>query len=308
MHPSGHELDLASSRKEGYSIMIFDIFSEMNNPDYSFPFNILKDTFDGDYPEHMHDSIEMSFVIDGEATHVIGKNSKKVKKGDVIIILCPINHRFLDMKNFTRYSLRFDLEKLISLSDDIKRFPGFHSLFFIEPAYLYDNNYIGGFTLSEDQYKNSLSIMDTMYDAFNLKHDGYKTIIKTHLVALMTYISHCYNPAMEAVPDKLYRISESVSYIEKNYSEKITVNELASIAHLSERQYNRIFKSIYGITPNVYLIKARLNKSCRLLENQDMTIQYISRICGFYDNTYYIKQFKRYFSITPGEYRKNQAK
>jgi len=41
---------------------------------------IIKDTFDGDYPEHQHDSIEMSFVTDGEATHVIGRNIKKIKK------------------------------------------------------------------------------------------------------------------------------------------------------------------------------------------------------------------------------------
>ena len=288
--------------------MVFDIFSYVDNPDLSFPFNIIKDTFNGNYPEHQHDSIEMSFVIDGEATHIIGKKIKKVGIGDIIIILYPVSHSFIDMENFTRYSLRFDLEKLVLLNEDIKRFPGFHSLFFIEPAYIQEKNYMGGFKLNEEQFKYCVSIMDIMYDAFNSRCNGYKTIIKTHLVALMTYISHCYVPTPGPIPNKLYKISETVSYIEKNYSKKITVKELAAIACLSERQYSRIFKDIYGIAPNAHLMKVRLNKSCRFLEEQDLTIHYISTVCGFFDEAYFNKQFKRYFKITPGEYRKNLSR
>ncbi|MCL1859712.1 MAG: AraC family transcriptional regulator [Oscillospiraceae bacterium] len=288
--------------------MIYDIFSGVENPDFSFPFNIVKGTLNGECPEHQHDSIEMTFVIDGKATHIIGENIKKIGRGEVIIILSPASHRRINMQDYTRYTLRFDLEKLILLNDEIKRFPGFHSIFFIEPVYFQEKNYSNGFTLNEDQLEYSINMLDIMYDAFNLRYTGYKTIIKTHLAALMTYISHCYNPVLEPVSNKLYKISETVSYIEKNYSKKITVKELSAIACLSERQYNRVFTGIYGISPNVYLMKTRLNKSCRFLEEQDLTIHYISTVCGFFDDAYFIKQFKRYFNMTPGEYRKNLVK
>lgn len=284
---------------------MYDLFSHIENPDYSFPFNIVKGVLNGDCLEHQHDSIEMTFVIDGEATHVVGKNIKKIERGEVIIILSPTSHSRINMKNYTRYTLRFDLGKLILLNDEIKCFPGFHSLFFIEPNYLHEKNHTGGFALNEEQLKYAVNMLDIMYVAFISRYNGYKTIIKTHLAALMTYISHCYNPSFEPIPNKLYKVSETVSYIENNYSKKITIKELASIACLSERQYNRIFTSIYGISPNTHLVKVRLNKSCRFLENQDLTINYISSVCGFFDESHFVKQFKKHFTITPGEYRKN---
>jgi len=284
--------------------MAYDIFSYVDNPDFSFPFNIIKDTLNGDYPEHQHDSIEMSFVLDGEATHIVGRNVKKVGRGEVIIILYPLSHARVDMRNYTRYTLRFDLEKLILLDDELKHYPGFHSLFFIEPTYLYDKNYMGGFTLSEEQLEYSINMLNIMYDAFNSRYNGYKTLIKTHLVALMTYISYCYIPALESLPNKLYKISETVSHIERNYSKKISVKELAAIAYLSERQYNRIFTSIYGISPSVHLMKVRLNKACRFLADKDLPTRYISDVCGFFDVSHFTKQFKQHFHMTPGEYRK----
>lgn len=288
--------------------MIYDIFTYVENPDFSFPFNIVKGILNGDCPEHQHDSIEMTFVIDGEATHIVGNNIKKIGRGDFFVIINPTSHRRINMKDYTRYTLRFDLEKLLLLNDEIKRYPGFHSLFFVEPNYMQEKNYRGGFKMNDEQLKYSVTMLDIMYDAFNARYNGYKTVIKTHLIALMTYISYCYIPTLEPTSNKLYKISETVSYIEKNYQKKMTVSELASIAYLSERQYNRIFKSIYGISPNVYLIKVRLNKSCRFLEDPDLTIRYISNICGFFDDAYFIKQFKQHFNISPGEYRKNLIK
>ena len=272
----------------------------------SFPFHIVKETLDGDIPEHQHIySVEMSFVIHGEALHKVGKNSRKIERGEVIIILKPTSHSRIHMKNHLRYTIQFDLEKSLLLNNEINHFPGFHSLFFIEPTYLQEKFYTSGFTLNEEQLNYSITMFDIMYEAYNLKYNGYKTIIKTHLSALLAYISLCYNPTPESIPSKLYKIAETASYIEMNYAKKINIKELASIACLSERQYNRIFKSVYGMSPNVYLIQVRLYKSCRFLEDPYLTIRYISNICGFFDDAYFIKQFKRHFNMTPGEYRKN---
>ena len=114
--------------------MLHDISDYPVDYDSSFPFHITKETFDGEYPEHQHVyPVEISFVIHGEAIHRVGKNSRKVERGEVIIILNPTSHSRIHMKNHIHYSIQFDLEKSVLLNDDIKQFPDFHSLFLSSP-------------------------------------------------------------------------------------------------------------------------------------------------------------------------------
>jgi len=284
--------------------MILNIFSDSKGPDVTFPFHIYKGVSNGDYLEHQHNFTEVVFVIGGEAVHKVGKTTKKLGKGDVFVITNPVSHQHVNMKNFTHYDIQFDLQKLTLLDDEIKQYSGFHSLFYIEPNCLLTKEYNGGLVLNDEQLNYATAMLDIMCDAYNSKHSGYKIIIRTHLIALMVYISHCHSPMNETISNHTYKISETLAFIENNCEKKILVKELAAIACLSERQYNRVFTNTYGISPVDYIIKTRLNKACRLLENQELSIHNISIQCGFFDSAYFNKQFKIYFNMTPSEYRK----
>ncbi len=64
------------------------------------------------------------------------------------------------------------------------------------------------------------------------------------------------------------------------------------------------FRTETGKTPGSYIQHVRLSQASRLLSNTDLTIQNISTMAGIPDANYFIKLFKREYSMTPNQYRK----
>ena len=104
--------------------------------------------------------------------------------------------------------------------------------------------------------------------------------------------------------EKQNEIKSMLSFIHRNYSEKITLAEISREAPVSPREANRIFQKAIRQTPFEYLIHYRLEQARELLEKSDLSITEISYRCGFTDSTYMGKQFRKKFGGTPGEYRR----
>lgn len=96
-----------------------------------------------------------------------------------------------------------------------------------------------------------------------------------------------------------------VEYIESNYTKEIIIQTLADIACLSVSQFNRNFKKIFRITPSEYINHTRLNSASQDLVNTSKSVTQVSTENGFYDSSYFAKQFKKQFHCSPNQYRKN---
>lgn len=83
-----------------------------------------------------------------------------------------------------------------------------------------------------------------------------------------------------------------LSFIHKNYSNNLTLKEIADTAHLSVSECTRGFKKGILMTPYFYLIKYRINKSCDLLIATDYTITEIAQRVGFNNANHFIQSFK----------------
>lgn len=99
------------------------------------------------------------------------------------------------------------------------------------------------------------------------------------------------------------QMSDVVRYVAEHYAERITVAELAELAHLSTSQFTRQFNRLFQITPARYLTRIRINAACSLLTRTDLDLAAIADRCGFHDASHFLKQFKKQMSMTPGEYR-----
>ena len=95
-----------------------------------------------------------------------------------------------------------------------------------------------------------------------------------------------------------------VEYIETHYTSEISIQTLAAIACLSVSQFNRNFKKIFRVPPSEYINHTRLSAASQDLINTRKSITQISLENGFYDSSYFAKQFKKQFHCSPGEYRK----
>lgn len=101
-----------------------------------------------------------------------------------------------------------------------------------------------------------------------------------------------------------HKIKNSVNYIEDNCMKKnIEVQELADLCDLSLSQFNRIFKAVFNQTPKKYINFKRIDRAGELLAGTNYPVSSIAELCGFSDNYYFCKIFKKYTGLSPLKYR-----
>lgn len=100
-------------------------------------------------------------------------------------------------------------------------------------------------------------------------------------------------------------ISKAVHYAKKNFnSTDISVEKVADYAGFSIDYFNRIFLAHTGFTVMSYINYMRIKKAVELLRNTDKTVLDISLEVGYDSHEGFIKAFKKFYNVTPSEYRK----
>lgn len=103
--------------------------------------------------------------------------------------------------------------------------------------------------------------------------------------------------------ERLSYVKETIMFMEKNYEEAITVDELANNVNISKYYLIKTFKEITGETPMVYLRNLRLDVSKKKLEG-GFSVTQTALKSGFNNVSYYIRHFKERNHITPKEYQR----
>lgn len=94
-----------------------------------------------------------------------------------------------------------------------------------------------------------------------------------------------------------------LEYIRKNFHKHISLDELASLAHLSVSALERRFKKHLSKTPTRIINEIRLESARLMIMESDMPISEIAFSTGFGDHSYFTKQFKTFFGIHPSKMR-----
>lgn len=101
-------------------------------------------------------------------------------------------------------------------------------------------------------------------------------------------------------------IQEAINFINSNYMNSITVNEIANHVNLSRSYLYKMFIKNLKISPQKYLINLRMYKATLLLKNTKIPIGEVASKVGYSDSLLFSKTFSRYFSMSPLNYRNNQ--
>jgi len=98
-------------------------------------------------------------------------------------------------------------------------------------------------------------------------------------------------------------VGEILEYIRNHYQEDISLYTAAEYVHMNHIYLSRLFKKELGETFLETLTKFRLEKACELLSNFEYKIYEVSSMVGIYDPGYFSQVFKKYYGLTPTEYR-----
>lgn len=103
-------------------------------------------------------------------------------------------------------------------------------------------------------------------------------------------------------------VYKTINYIKKNYSRHITLDEIAAESYISKTYLSTLFKKETSYSIFEYINNVRIEKSQSLLTNSKLDILEISNICGFDNQSYFTKVFKKIVGTTPKKYRESRGR
>ncbi len=129
-------------------------------------------------------------------------------------------------------------------------------------------------------------------------------------LARLLYILHSsgriHRPDRGVRTDHQSRIvTQVLAYIDRNFREHITLQQLASVAAVHEKYLCRIFKEFTGYTPINYVNRMRIDQACIDLTLHQKNVTEAALDAGFTDLSYFTKLFKRIKGVSPREYKQH---
>ena len=106
------------------------------------------------------------------------------------------------------------------------------------------------------------------------------------------------------VSRKRLELAAVKEYLDEHYTEKIALDYLSEHFFINKFYLSKIFKEIYGMTVNNYLISKRITRAKQLLRFTDMTVDEVGVVVGIGDANYFSRIFRKVEGISPREYRK----
>lgn len=100
------------------------------------------------------------------------------------------------------------------------------------------------------------------------------------------------------------RLQLMMQYIHQKFAYNISLRDIADQAKVSKSTALNLFQRYLGISPVTYLINYRLQEAAKLLASTEKKVTVISKDTGFDSVDYFCKAFKKYYKLTPTEYRK----
>lgn len=253
---------------------------------------------------HWHHKTEIVLIRKGTYEFEINLENYILQAGDI----CFLNSE--------------DLHKIIGTGTTV-----IHDVILFDPRILnfsyeddFEENVIAPFVAKEKSFPHIISPDHEHYETISCliqklmeqsiaQNSGWYRSCKLLLLKLMNSMDEhrlfiSSNKILSAADkQKISRYKEISSYIEKNYAEPITLQQLADIIPCNSQYLCRFFKEITGITPIQYLIQRRVEHACEMLKETTKSVLEISLDCGFENVSYFIRQFKKLKRCTPKEYR-----
>ena len=166
------------------------------------------------------------------------------------------------------------------------------------------------FTVGSPQHTKINGILNLIVDEYKQKLPGWEYTVNMYSSQLIaTLIREFDVKAISNHKEYIHRLNllnKVNEYLEQHYSEKIYLETAASYCGYSKYRFAHLFREITAISFIEYLTVFRLNKATAIFAS-DKKITNIALECGFCNLRSFNRCFKKYFSVTPTEYRNKKT-
>jgi AraC-like DNA-binding protein len=92
-------------------------------------------------------------------------------------------------------------------------------------------------------------------------------------------------------------------HLKKHFRDKLDLPQLARLACMSVRQFERKFRVTFQMTPQDFMIRMRVIEACDLLARTNQPVTTVALDAGFYDHSDFARQFRKHMGQTATQYR-----
>ncbi|WP_019532974.1 helix-turn-helix domain-containing protein [Paenibacillus ginsengihumi] len=267
-------------------------------------------------PMHRHEFYELVYVVHGTGVHLVGDRRHPLLAGSVFVVHPGEPHQYLlgSGDSLEIVNCMFRRECLVSsLPPD----PTLAGLAYLAPIYDGAARFPPALQLDSEESSALLGLLEDILREMRLGLPGYAVAARNKLAEVLILLSR-YAAAPqaenEAVPRSAAANGHEITarrmraYLERHFSQKITLATLSLRFNMSERHINRIFKHETGKSVTETLQHIRIERARQLLRETSRSIEAVATAVGFGDASFFSRLFLRQVGCTPGQYRKQHRR
>ena len=240
---------------------------------------------------HSHETLAIGLIEDGSAILNHKGNNYVTSIGSVIVIN-PDDVHMAYSETLIGYSLRMSyisLNVFQQVSSEVTKMAQTLPLFkkpVIKDERLYQQVY------------SLHTILE--YTPYQLQKENH--LFQTLTFLIKYYTENCYLE-LKTPTAPHQAISQVKDYINENYIENISINQLSQLVHISPFHLSRVFSAETGLPPHLYLTQVRVLRAKSLL-SKGYSIAQVAQTVGFTHQSHLNRHFKRMVGVTPKQYQK----
>ena len=259
----------------------------------------LRDTAGQERDFHFHEFDKLVLLLDGRVDYALESIVYPLRPWDVLLVRHHTIHKALIDKSapYERIILYLDRKYFDRLMPEARLFDCFDRA---------DEQ--GQYLLSPDEGQRAqlAEVLAGVEKSLNVSDFGARAMCDTYIMQLLILIGRLSFNAEAAERGEAHydeKISATLSYINENLSEELSVDELADRVHVSRYHFMRLFKAQTGTSVHAYVRQRRLMQAAHLIR-EGMSAARAAEESGFSDYSAFHRAFVALFGVSPGRLKK----
>ncbi|MEO9004579.1 MAG: AraC family transcriptional regulator [Ginsengibacter sp.] len=254
---------------------------------------------------HYHPELELHYLVRGEGVRFIGDNISNFAPGEIVLMGENLPHKWHCQEEVAPANPLYGVEAIVlhfspsCMGNDMLTLPEARLL-----PLLFEKAKKGMIILDETRDK-LIPLIDLASKAENLDR-------LIALLSILKILSETKDYQQITTEQTFYqsdkyeteRLNVVCSYTMANYSQPITLEQIAGITNLTTTSFCRYFKLMTNKTYYDFLTEIRISHACRFLIEDKLSVEQIADSCGFYNISNFYRQFKKVIGVTPLTYKR----
>jgi AraC-like DNA-binding protein len=281
------------------------VFNWAQALDPDFPLAVLDFRTEGDTDRmHWHEYLEIALCLEGSGRFLFGRRVHPIEPGDIFLVDNSHPHVALPDPGG---SLRL---LLVLFRPELVAGPGCRA---------FDSGYLAPFRVADEHLLQRIPRTTPLAEELapilhelaevSARHDpDDRHLLDANLrLALGVLVRACASGDQDDGGTDAARraqIRPVLSYVEEHCRERVTLDEVAEVVHLSPSRVRHVFRDVSGVGFKEYATRVRLTEAKRLLLATDLSVAEVAHSVGYTNVHQFYTVFHRYCSLLPAEYRR----